>query len=298
MKYCENCRQENEDNVAYCSSCGQPLASDGAEKENSDYVNRCDYCAKRVTYSEYFTCRYCGKKLCYDHRLPENHLCKSTNMRRFVPGEASSASASYSYSYPYYQRQSRSTFGLSLSRQGRNLAILIVAGLGIGFISEIISVGGVPVIYYLIQDNFLVYQGWVVPLVTSIIVAPVTLLGLYDVFFNAIAIIFMDRLLSLTYTRRQYYSVFLATGVFGNILSLVSGPNFASFGASGGIFGLIAGAVTFDYAVGKRVNSSLVIWFVIIFVFSSFGGNTNWLAHLGGAALGLVAGFYIGKKRK
>jgi membrane associated rhomboid family serine protease len=221
-------------------------------------------------------------------------------MRRFVPGEASSASASYSYSSPYYQRQSRSSLGFGLSKQGRNLAIFIVAGLAIGLVATVISVQGTSLINYLIQDNSLVLNGWVVPLVTSIFVAPPFAngypLGIYDVLFNALAVVFIDRLVSNAFSARQYYIVFLATAIFGNLLTLVYGPNFFSFGASGGIFGLIAAAVSFDYAKSRRINSSLVMWFAIVFVLSSVGGNVNWVAHLGGALSGLFAGYYIGRK--
>ena len=238
--------------------------------------------------------------MCSEHRLPENHLCKSTNMRRFVPGEASSASASYSYSSPYYQKSSRSTFSINMSKQGKNLAILVLSGLGIGFAFSFIAIDGLPVTDFLIQVNSFVYQGWLVPLVTSIIVAPPTFSGLEDVALNAIALLIFDRLLAFSYTPRQYYIVFLVTGVFGNVLSLLYyGPYFASFGASGGIFGLFAGAVTYNYAVSRKVNTSLVMWFLVIFFLSSFTSpGVNWVAHLGGALLGLPTGYYIGRKRR
>ena len=123
-------------------------------------------------------------------------------------------------------------------------------------------------------------------------------LGLEDVFFNAIFVIFVDRILSATYSSRQYYAVFVLTGLAGNLLSLLSGQNVLSFGASGGLFGLIAGAVSCDYAINRRVNSSLLVWFVIIFVLSSISGSVDVLAHLGGVVIGLIAGFLIGNSRR
>lgn len=297
MQNCQNCGYQNADESAFCAICGRPLTE--LVGDTSQKGTRCDFCAKRVPYSEYFACRYCDKKLCSEHRLPENHLCKSTNMRRFVPGEASSASASYSYSSPYYRRSSRSTFSFNMSKQGKNLAILVLSGLGIGFVFSFINIDGLPVTDFLIQFNSLVYQGWLLPIATSIIVAPPALIGLEDVALNAIALVIFDRLLASSYTPRQYYTVFVASGVFGNVLSLVYGPNFASFGASGGIFGLIAGAVTYNYAVNRKVNSSLVMWFLVIFFLSSFTTpGVNWVAHLGGVLLGLPAGYYVGRKRR
>jgi rhomboid protease GluP len=187
-----------------------------------------------------------------------------------------------------------------ISKPGRNLVIAVVAGLIIGFLSSQIAVNGVSIIFYLLQDNASVYEsGWAWELVTSIIVVAPTLLGVIDVAFNSVAIFWLDRLFSATYTPIQYYAVFLLTGVFGNIISLLNGPNLISFGASGGIFGLLGGAVSSDYAVNRRVNQSLVWWFVIVFIFSSFTSTyVDWLAHLGGTALGLVAGYIIGRKKR
>ena len=186
-----------------------------------------------------------------------------------------------------------------ISRQGRNLIIAIVAGLVVGAISSFVEIDGSPSIYYLIQVNALVEQGWVVGLFTSILVAPFGGLGIADVVFNAIAVYFVDGLLAAVFTARQYYVIFLITGVAGNLVSLVNPPNTASFGASGGIFGLLAAAVSFDYAFNKRLNSGLLSWFFVVFIFSSFiSSSVDWEAHLGGALVGLIAGYYLGSKRR
>lgn len=122
--------------------------------------------------------------------------------------------------------------------------------------------------------------------------------GLVDVVFNAIFVVFVDRLLSSVYTPRQYYGVFIISGLAGNMLSLLGGPNILSFGASGGLFGLLAGAVACDYAISHRVNMNLLLWFLIVFIFSSISGGVDVLAHLGGALLGLPLGFAIGHSRR
>jgi membrane associated rhomboid family serine protease len=295
---CPNCGKELPDNSAFCSYCGDKLQD--PEVEVIPPGNRCDFCARQVVYSDYFTCKYCGKKFCYDHRLPENHLCKSTSARRAVPtGSSYSSRGNYYSSSSGYSYQSRtSSFGINISTYGKNLIIAIITGFGVGSILSFFSLNGFPLIDFFLQYNLLVYQGWVVPLITSIFIVPLSLLGLTDVFFNAVAVFWLDRLLSATYNAKQYYAVFLATAVFGNIISLLNGPNVISFGASGGIFGLIAGAVSSNYAETRRVNPSLLIWFVIIFFLSSFGGPADILAHLGGALLGLAAGYIIGTKRK
>jgi rhomboid protease GluP len=183
-------------------------------------------------------------------------------------------------------------FRFTLSRPGRNLIVAIVAGLAVGAV-----LNAVGLIDLFIQVNSIVEGGWVVPLLTSIFVAPPILVGFIDVAFNAVAVYFLDPLLSAVYSDRQYYTVFFATAVFGNILSLLNGPYVASFGASGGIFGLIAGALAFDYAYNRRVNPSFLGWFLFVFIYSSFGGADIY-AHLGGSLMGLPLGYYLGSKRR
>jgi rhomboid protease GluP len=185
-----------------------------------------------------------------------------------------------------------------ISRQGRNLSLAIVAGLVFGLAAWEVSVNGTPLTLYFIQDNGFVYAGWYWQLLTSLFVAVPTTLGVADVLFNAVAVVFLDGLLSHEFRDVEYYAVFVLSGLVGNVVSLLNGPNVSSFGASGGIFGLLAGAVAQDFAVERRVDYNLLVWFLAIFLFSSFAlSYVDWLAHLGGAASGLVAGYLLGTRR-
>ena len=160
-------------------------------------------------------------------------------------------------------------------------------------------VDGVPLTYLLLQFNSLVAMGWVWQLATSVVVAPPTLSGVFDVGFNAMALVWLDSFFTLAYSRNQYYLVFVLTAIAGNIMSLAAGPDAASFGASGGIFGLLAGVISFDVATSRRVDFTLVAWFVVVFVVSSFlFASVDWLAHVGGALLGLALGYAIGGRRR
>jgi membrane associated rhomboid family serine protease len=188
---------------------------------------------------------------------------------------------------------------LALSPQGKNLITAVLGGLVVGTALASVSLDGYPLTIYLLQENGQVTMGWVWQLVTSIVVAPPNFTGLADVAFNAIAVAWLDGFFFLAYSRRQYYAVFLLTAIAGNVFSLASGPNAASFGASGGIFGLLSGVISFDIATNGRVNVTLVLWFVAIFIMSSFlFPGVDWLAHLGGAAVGLALGYGIGLRRK
>ena len=187
---------------------------------------------------------------------------------------------------------------MELSEQGRDLIYLVIGGLVIGTVLAFVSVDSIPLTDFLLQYNALVLAGWVWQLVTSIIVAPPTFQGIEDVVFNAIALAYLDGILSFTYSKKQYYAVFLATGIAGNIFSLANGPNVSSFGASGGIFGLLAGVISFDLVTNRKVNPSLMLWFALIFIISSFVfASVDWIAHAGGALLGLALGYVIGMHR-
>ncbi len=188
---------------------------------------------------------------------------------------------------------------MEVSRQGRNLTVAVVGGLVLGTALAFVSVDGVPLTYLLLQFNGLVLKGWAWQLVTSIIIAPPTWSGVLDVGFNAMALVWLDGFFTLAYSKNQYYAVFLLTGVAGNVVSLANGPRAASFGASGGIFGLLAGVISFDVVTSRKPDFTLIAWFVAVFLVSSFlFASVDWLAHLGGALVGLALGCVIGARRR
>lgn len=305
MGTCPNCGAQIALGAGFCSNCGEDLNPSVANGPLPN-AKKCYYCAKPFTGEDayYYHCKYCDGDFCSQHRLPENHLCKSSPLRRNIP---TTSNPYYSSSAGYYSTSGRPSrvggFGINLSKQGRNLIILVALGLPIGFVTTLFFIGNIQAILFLVQDNYLVYHGWIPALVTSMIVVAPSYLGLVDVGFNAIALLFVDGLLRV-FTPREYYMVFLLTGIIGNIVSLFGyGPGVGitattiSFGASGGIFGLVAGAVAVDYVVTRRLNTGLVLWFVIIFVYSSLGGSVDFFAHTGGALAGLVSGFVIGRSK-
>jgi membrane associated rhomboid family serine protease len=188
---------------------------------------------------------------------------------------------------------------VELSKQGRSLTFIVVGGLVVGTAFAFVNVDGVPLTYILLQFNGLVARGWVWQIVTSIVIAPPTWSGLLDVGFNAMALVWLDGFFTLTYSKNQYYAVFLLTAITGNVMSLANGPRAASFGASGGIFGLLAGVISFDLVTSRRLDLTLVSWFVVVFLVSSFlFASVDWLAHLGGAIAGLALGYALGANRR
>jgi rhomboid protease GluP len=94
----------------------------------------------------------------------------------------------------------------------------------------------------------------------------------------------------------EYYVIYLSSGLAGNLLTLLAGPNLLSAGASGAIFGVFAADVIFLRSDSRSIVVSLMFAFMF-FLFSASEG-TNLLAHLGGLLTGLLLGYVFSGSRK
>jgi rhomboid protease GluP len=177
-------------------------------------------------------------------------------------------------------------------RPGYIAAAAIVLGYIIGTIGDQITfcnlVSSCPnATDLLVQQNGMVYSGAYWQLFTSIFVTD----SFLDAAFNAIAVFVLDFFLPDTMNNTRYFGIFLATALLGNILTLAEGANFASAGASGGIFGVFAAAFAYNWAENKRIDLSTLVLFLALFIGSSFlGQDINWIAHLGGSIGGFILG--------
>jgi rhomboid protease GluP len=183
-------------------------------------------------------------------------------------------------------------------RPGWLLAGLIILGFVLGLIGDLFSTCPTPLASVcgssltatslLAQNNaIVVYLHQFYELFTSILVtdSPV------DAGFNAVAVLILDRLTDDTFNMPRYFLIFFLTAILGNLLTLLEGPGYASAGASGGIFGLIAAVFSYSWAKENKIELTTLIFFLVVFVGSSFLiPNVNYIAHLGGAIGGFVAG--------
>ena len=48
-------------------------------------MTQCDYCGKEIQTLSAFTCSYCGKIFCPEHRLPFNHNCANIEAWKQAP---------------------------------------------------------------------------------------------------------------------------------------------------------------------------------------------------------------------
>jgi rhomboid protease GluP len=178
------------------------------------------------------------------------------------------------------------------------LAGLIILGYVIGLIGDSFQVcpkqillscpSATTATYYLAQNNgIVVYLHQYYQLFTSILVTDSPI----DAGFNAVAVLILDRLTDDTFNMSRYFLIFFLTAILGNLLTLAEGPQYASAGASGGIFGLIAAVFSYSWAKENRIEITTLAFFLIVFVGSSFLiSDVNYVAHLGGAIGGFIAG--------
>lgn len=186
------------------------------------------------------------------------------------------------------------------------LAGLIILGYFIGLIGDLFPTCPSPLpancgytaTDLLAQTNgFVVYLHEFYQLFSSILVTDSAI----DAGFNAVAVLILDRLTDDTFNMSRYFLIFFTTALLGNLLTLLEGPQYASAGASGGIFGLIAAAFSYSWAKENRIEITTLVFFLIVFIGSSFLiANVNYVAHLGGAIGGFIAGplLYLSLKPK
>jgi len=127
--------------------------------------------------------------------------------------------------------------------------------------------------------------------------------SMWHIAANMLTLYFFGRYLSMMIGDARFLTIYFLGGIIGNFFYILlepSGPT--AIGASGAIFA-VAGVLTL-MAPKLRVfvfpiPAPLPLWVAVIggFVILSFFPNVAWQAHLGGLALGLVAGYFL-KSRK
>jgi rhomboid protease GluP len=102
------------------------------------------------------------------------------------------------------------------------------------------------------------------------------------------------------FTDTEYYTIYFASGLAGNLLSLVYTfypAAVVSAGASGAIFGLFGAVIIFmRKVVGGSVTGALL--FAFLFFFITLSASTNVYAHFGGLFAGLVIGYLFAGRRR
>jgi rhomboid protease GluP len=175
--------------------------------------------------------------------------------------------------------------------------ILIIANLGVYAFT---SVAGGSLLFTsqdlietLGQDNSRVMNGWYWQFFTSMFVHVDLLHLLGNMLFLLIFGIRAEDLFS----KKEFFFIYFASGLSGNLLTLLMPPLTLSAGASGAIFGMFsASAIYLGKTLGQSIMGALMYSFFLLIL--SAGRNVNLLAHFGGLAAGLVIGYTLAKNRK
>jgi len=96
---------------------------------------------------------------------------------------------------------------------------------------------------------------------------------------------------------REFLFIYIASGLAGNILTLLQPLLTVSAGASGAIFGIFSASVIYMRKIfNMSVFSGLV--YSLLFLLLSVSEGVNLFAHLGGLVAGLVIGYFFAESRK
>jgi membrane associated rhomboid family serine protease/cytochrome c-type biogenesis protein CcmH/NrfG len=119
--------------------------------------------------------------------------------------------------------------------------------------------------------------------------------GFLHVFMNMFILLSLGSLAERLMGRAAFSVLYFATGLAGGLASLAVHPQLVSAGASGAVFGVAGGLISYllfkkapvDFAKAKKQLTSLGIFLLYNFVYSLRPG-IDMMAHLGGVVSGLV----------
>ncbi|HML03539.1 MAG TPA: rhomboid family intramembrane serine protease [Candidatus Bathyarchaeia archaeon] len=172
---------------------------------------------------------------------------------------------------------------------GANVAMYVYTSLLSG---NFLVINGNVLDYYG-QSNFAVYyRGYYWQLISAMFVH----FNIVHISSNMLFLFIFGLRAEELFSTPEYYSIYFGSGLAGNLLTLLAGPNLVSAGASGAIMGVFGANVIFlRKAVRQSILVSLMYAFLFFLLTASEG--TNLLAHLGGLLLGLGMGYFLAGTR-
>jgi membrane associated rhomboid family serine protease len=158
---------------------------------------------------------------------------------------------------------------------------------------------------YINTDKFTYYMGLIPYYFTSrpwtIISAMFIHEGFWHLFGNMITLYFFGTFLVRLIGSNWFVSLYFVGGIIGNALYLWLGaPLSLAIGASGAVYAIAGALVVMMPKLPVRLYFVLPVplWAVVLvfFVIWSFLPGVAWQAHLGGLAVGLIAGFFFRRR--
>jgi len=281
-------------------------------------MTTCDVCGKEVHLP--FKCKYCGKILCPEHRLPENHSCeqfkKTYSSRRQTPPPDDSkrrlswdfpSEVHYEVRMPVFRAEKPSFWKNFVLRRASMLILILIF---IVFIIQLIAEAALGPAYFIPGDHttFLYYLA---PSPSTLLTRPWTVLtsifvhgGFLHMLVNTMVLFFFGPALELRIGRKKFLYLFFGAGALAAISQvLIMQLDTVVVGASGAILGVL-GTLT---VLAPRLPVLLFffipmpLWMVTlgfgalsaILVILAPGGSIANMAHLTGILVGLGYGYKL-----
>lgn len=115
---------------------------------------------------------------------------------------------------------------------------------------------------------------------------------------NMAVLALLSHTVSDNFSPMSYLSVYLLSGVAGNIITILFAPNVVAVGASGCIFGLVGMLLICSLQKNKfpKLND-LFMWIfitaLVFFIATFFSNMTNGISHITGMVTGGIIGYAI-----
>ena len=125
--------------------------------------------------------------------------------------------------------------------------------------------------------------------------------GFWHLFGNMITLFFFGRAVYQLVGSNKFLLVYLIGGLAGNLLFVLLGdPYSIAVGASGAVYAIAGALVVMMPRLTVRLYFlfPMPLWVVVLifFVIFSFIPGVAWQAHLGGLAVGLIAGYFFKRR--
>ncbi|MFX0113430.1 MAG: rhomboid family intramembrane serine protease [Candidatus Hodarchaeota archaeon] len=139
------------------------------------------------------------------------------------------------------------------------------------------------------QDNRAIIEGWqIYRLGTAMFVH----LHIVHLGSNVLFLVIFSLRFEELRSSRELLLVYLASGLAGNLLTLLWGPDYLSVGASGAVFGVFGANLIFlRRYYRQQIRTALFIAFIFFTI--TIGVDTNVFAHAGGLCSGLLLGRFL-----
>lgn len=258
----------------------------------------CYYCGFRDPLP--FTCKFCGKSYCYNHRLPESHNCSGLALYK---ERVRSSGKIYQYEPDLIVKKRRKTVFDSLDNTisviKSNYSLTILTIVVISFFLQIIFGYYSYDVYLALYPLDVFFRPWT--LITHIFLhsGPIHLL------FNMMFLFFFGPELERRIGGKRFLAVFFISGVVAAIgYSLWSVFILKSFapavGASGALFGIFACLAVlaphirvYVYFIPMNITHALIFFALLDLLFIGSGDAIARSAHLSGVIVGLLMGKHI-----